>query len=320
MDTQRSHPRRLSDPDLRALLRSHGDSVDAYDIVRDKAAALLARFEDFEDDSPTPLDRIMALASVAGLPVQAAQGNMSAKGRAAIFISVGKDGRGSIVYDATLPASRILFSIAHEIVHSFIPSSTAGVRFRSMHSPTSKQSRELEMLCEFGAALLIMPEGAFMAAVARHGFGLANVDQIRRQFGSSFEATTYRVAQTARFAAAAAKLKYRLSKQQQQVGPSSGFLFPLPDREAVKPKYRCQSFHRSGGFPGRIPFNKSFPENSCVYEAASAGEIQSAVELIPVPGQRPVRARIEAVRAPYQPDDADTDHPDVLVLMRVVSG
>jgi Zn-dependent peptidase ImmA (M78 family) len=244
---------------------------------------------------------------------------MSAKGRAAMFVPVANGEKSYIVYDSTLPTSRVLFSIAHEIIHSFVPTSNAGVRFRSRYSSGSREGRELEMLCEFGAALLIMPDVAFVAAVERHGFGLNHVGQVRIQFGSSYEATTYRMAQTVSFPAAAVKLRYRLSKQQQQAGPSSGLLFPMPEADTVCPKYRCQSFHRSLRFPGRIPFNKSFPEDSCVYEAAKGVGILSGVEVVPVVGERPVRALVEAVRAPFQPDDADPDHPDVLVLMRVVS-
>ena len=308
-----------TDPDIRALLRSHGDALDAFQIIRKEADDLLRRFAQFEDDSPTPLERIKAVASVKGLDVRAAEGEMSSRRRVAMFVPARDGASAYIVYDPSLPTSRIVFSIAHEIVHSFVPSSTSGVRFRSAYSPASKPIRQLEMLCEFGAALLVMPEDAFKAAAQRHGFGLEFVNQIRRQFGTSFEATTYRLAQTARFGAAAVKLQFRLSRAQMQTAPASGYLFPYPDKATVTPKYRCQSFHKSDGFHGLIPYNKSFPEDSCVYKVSTGEtEVQKAVEIIPVVGGRRVRASVEAIRAPYQPPKADPDRPDVLVLVRVL--
>ena len=308
----------VTDPDIRALLQAHGDSLDAFQIIREKATALLKKFGCFEDDSPTPLDRIKAIASVAGLDVRAAAGEMS-KGRVAMFVPSGDGTKGYIVYDPSLPPTRVVYSIGHEIVHSFVPSSTSGARFRSTYSPSSKPMRQLELLCEFGAALLTMPDEPFKTAVQRNGFGLESVNAIRRQFGTSFEATTYRMAQTAGFGAAAVKLQYRLSKAQLQTAPSSGSLFPYPDKETVKPKYRCQSFHKSDRFPGLIPFNKSFAEDSCVYQIATGTTaVLRASEIVPVVGGRRVRASVEAICAPYQPPDADPDRPDVLVLIQLL--
>ena len=108
---------------------------------------------------------------------------MSAKVRAAMFIPPGPGGRqGQIVYDPILPMGRVIYSIGHEIVHSFFPNSRAGVQFRSMHSTMSKRGRQLEMLCEYGASLLVMPDREFLEAVERHGFGLDKVELIRKPF------------------------------------------------------------------------------------------------------------------------------------------
>jgi Zn-dependent peptidase ImmA (M78 family) len=300
-----------NDPDVEALLAAH-PGLDAYAIIRRRAGELLARFEEFEDDSPTPLERVKALASVQGLPVREAAEAMP-NGRVAMFVPSGRS--GYIVYDPNLPAGRVLFSIAHEIVHSFVPATRSGVRFRSTYSPASRPGRQLEMLCEFGAALLVMPDAAFAASLLRHGFGLASVDAVRRQFGTSFEATTYRMAQVAPFPAAAVKLHHRLSKAQLQQPPASGHLFPRPSPDIARPKYRCQSFHPSPSFPGRIPFNKSFNEESCVYGVSLPGPIVSAVEAVPTAG-RAFRCRVEAMAAPYQRPEAGADRPDVLVLVR----
>lgn len=306
-----------TDPDIRALVAEHG-GIDAFEIIRAKADALLQRFDEFDNDCLDPVTRIKALASVNGLDVRQATNKMP-EGRVAMFVPSGNNGAGYVVYDSTLPSSRVVFSIAHEIVHSFIPGTDSGVRFRSTYTQSSRPVRQLEMLCEFGASLLTMPDAPFSEAVRRAGFGLAFVDIVRRQFGTSFEATTYRMAQVSA-GAAAAKLFHRLSKEQMNRPPSSGYLFPMPEVDSVVPKYRCQSFHHSPMFPGKIPFNKSFAPDSVVYRVASAGGgTDSAVERIPVVGISPVHATVEAIRAPYQRPDTDPHHPDMLVLMRIIA-
>src|SRR5689334_8931204 len=131
----------IVDPDVRSVL-SHGDGVDAaYDLVRRRVEELLERFNEFESHCAAPLDRMKALSSLAGFPMQATS-TMPSKNRAAMFVPMSANGRGYIVYDASLPVGRVIFSIGHEIVHSFFPNSSAGVRFRSAVAPSSKPGRE----------------------------------------------------------------------------------------------------------------------------------------------------------------------------------
>jgi len=108
-----------------------------------------------------------------------------------------------------MPIGRIVFSIGHEITHSFFPASNTGARFRSLSREGSKGARELEMLCHAGASELVMPLPEFRSAVERHGFGFNSVDLIREQFETSFEACVYRMAQTASFRAAAGLFQFR---------------------------------------------------------------------------------------------------------------
>jgi Zn-dependent peptidase ImmA (M78 family) len=310
--------KRSGDPDVAAL--SHEEGGDPYAAVRRKAEALLAQLDDFASDSVTPLERIKSLASLAGFAVRpAADGMLGTKGRAAMFIppkAIG--GHGQIVYDARLSTGRMIYSIGHEIVHSFFPNSNAGVQFRSIHAGNSKPGRQLEMLCEYGASLLVMPEHEFVEAADRHGFGLAHVESIRLPFGTSFEATTYRLAEIAAFPAAAVKFKFRLAKKDFNTKPASGQLFPMPDLTRVQPKYRCQTSRRSPSFRGLIPYNKSVPETSAVYSAGANLGIHRAVETLTFSGRTAVRYRVEAMRAPFQPPDSDPNHPDVLALFWIV--
>ena len=66
-----------------------------------------------------------------------------------------------ILYNPNRPKARIVFSLAHEIVHTFFPHSATGARFRSISNPDSREANELERLCALGAAELVMPMDEF---------------------------------------------------------------------------------------------------------------------------------------------------------------
>ena len=59
-----------------------------------------------------------------------------------------------------------------------------------------------------------------------------------------------------------------------------------------------------------IRWNKSFPVESVVYSAATSGDVQIGFEALP--NQATGKGRLEAVRAPYQRDEADPVFGDVL--------
>lgn len=306
------------DPDVAALVRADGS--DPYKAVRRKVEDLLNQLDDYGTDTATPLERITFIASLVGFSVKPAAGQMSAKGRAAMFIPPQPGSKqGQIIYDSTLPMGRVIYSIGHEIAHSFFPNSHAGVQFRSTQAATSRRGRQLEMLCEYAASLLVMPDREFRAAVGRHGLGLDKVELIRAPFWTSFEATVYRMADSAGVAVAAVKFQYRLAKKDLDTRPSSGSLFPVPDPAVVHPKYRVQSTRRSPSFPTLIPYNKSVPESSCVYQAAAHKGIHRGMESITFSGRSPVTYRIEAMQAPFQPAAASSEHPDILALFTPVS-
>ena len=174
---------------------------------------------------------------------------------AVIVHTGGSKHRGVIFYNSNRPLSRIVFSIAHEISHSFFPTSHTGARFRALSAGSSKESLELEMLCHFGASELTMPREPFLQSVDRIGFAINHVDKIREEFGTSFEACLYRLAATARFPAAAGLAKFRLRLgEQDAVKRLQRMLFKKEFDELDMPqkKYRRQSFHPSDEFPSGL--------------------------------------------------------------------
>ena len=68
-------------------------------------------------------------------------------------------GKVQVEYNPTRPQQRIRFSIAHEIAHTFFPNCSERVRYRG-GGQTEANEWELEMLCNIGAAELLMPIGS----------------------------------------------------------------------------------------------------------------------------------------------------------------
>lgn len=218
---------------------------------------------------------------------------------------------------ASRPASRVAFSIAHEISHAFFPNSVTGARFRSICQSNSKKANELERLCDLGASELLMPLDEFQRA-ANGDYGLSHVERLSGLFGSSYEATVFRLATANPGIAIAGLLRYRLTlgEERRAAVTTQGVLFAgrTDEFETAHPRYRRQSVYVSDSYGEglTIRWNKSFDERSCVYQAGRNGGIHSGLE--PLPNGSSAMGHLEAARAPYQREEADREFADVLFI------
>jgi Zn-dependent peptidase ImmA (M78 family) len=231
-------------------------------------------------------------------------------------------GGRSIIYNPAVPRSRLAFSIAHEIIHTFFPNSINGARFRNICASESREANELERLCDLGASELLMPLNEFQKAAGTTGYSLSAISDLMEIFGSSFEATVFRLASAHPGIAVAGLLRYRLrvGEQRQRRATAQTLLFsstPGGDGEEVQPKYRRQSVHLSEACTEAhmIRWNKSFAVESVVYSAATNSDVQIGLESLP--NQLTRKGRLEAVRAPFQRDEADPVFGDVLFFWTV---
>jgi hypothetical protein len=162
-----------------------------------------------------------------------------------------------------------------------------------------------------------MPSEEFRETLADN-FGLHIVPDLCERFGSSFEATVYRLATAYEGLAVAGLLRYRLRKEEERAlrGGLQQNLFQAASCDPIRfsPKYRRQSLHLSMqcGKEHMIPWNKSFESESCVFLAQVSGEVQYGQEVLP--NRAGILGNIEAVRAPYQRPDSDPEYGDVLFV------
>jgi hypothetical protein len=310
--------RSYSDPDVLSLIQGHGGQVDPRAEIIGRARELNARLRTWGGVSD-PRERLAILASFAGIIVKPMVniGGMPLQRREALIYR-DHDGQRFAYYDPTFPDGRVNFSIAHEIVHTFFPNSRNGARFRNLHSEDSREANELERLCDLGASELLMPLEEFLDSTQGE-MGLHLIPGLSTKFGSSFEATVFRLATACDGRAVAGLLQYRLRKDEERslARRDQQFLFEADPRrlkEEPVPRYRRQAFHSSAkcGPEFTIPWNKSFDTDSCVYRIPSEGDFASGVEVLPA--KSPRHGILEACPAPYQRATASRERPDLLFL------
>lgn len=101
--------------------------------------------------------------------------------------------RGRIEYNPNRPRTRIRFSVAHELAHTFFDDCWQTVRNRESRSSYGPHEWELEMLCNIAAAELLMPIASF-PELRNETLELDRLMSLRQRFQVSSEALLNRVA------------------------------------------------------------------------------------------------------------------------------
>ncbi len=208
MSPQRSSTQAFIDQ----LVQTTG-SATPEDAIRKSAKQLVAQYVALFDQLDIPID-VAALASLRDiresndLPVLSEDAELAPDGRGGVEMRVNPD----------RPETRKRFSIAHEISHTFFPEyqvkewCRTDARYRDRSDP----SQYLEMLCDIGAAELLLPEPWFSddAALIQCAGDLSN---LALKYHASREATLRRYAELSTQCIAAVFLVWKLKPSQEGV-------------------------------------------------------------------------------------------------------
>ena len=97
-----------------------------------------------------------------------------------------------IEFNPNRPHGRIRYSVAHELAHTLFPDCAEAVRNRAPSVELRDDTWQLELLCNIGAAELLMPTG--YTDLENEGIDIDNLLRLRSEFDVSTEAILLRMA------------------------------------------------------------------------------------------------------------------------------
>lgn len=152
-----------------------------------------------------------------------------------------RHGKLEIEFNPNRPKSRINYSIAHEIAHTFFPDCKEAVRNRHLHQETQGDEWQLETLCNIAAAEMLIP-ASDVPSLEDPKISIEALVDMRARFGVSMEALLLRLVRTARrptyiFAAsrinpdkAVYKIDYAVSSNRLLSRLNSGVVLPTDSK------------------------------------------------------------------------------------------
>lgn len=106
------------------------------------------------------------------------------------------NGTLQLEFNPLRPRGRLKFSIAHEIAHTLFRDCADEVRCRGGHASDVPDNWQLEVLCNIGAAELLMPLGSF-SHLAGEALSIQSVLELRKRFDVSVESCLIRLVKLA---------------------------------------------------------------------------------------------------------------------------
>lgn len=200
-------------------------------------------------------------------------------------------------YNPMRPRGRLRFSIAHEVAHSLFADCSEEVRHRNGDTASRRDNWQLEVLCNIGAAELLMPLGSF-PQLADSVPTIRQVAEIRKTFDVSVEACLIRSIKLA-------------------TSPSAAFCASFHPEDNA---YRVDYVIPAPGWSCPIRPGQSFANEGVVSEASAIGftsigdeELQGnsyrieCMGLAPYPGS--LVPRVVGILRPNQ--DTEFNHPSL---------
>lgn len=267
-------PRGTSLAVIERFVRETG-AGDAVAAIRQRAAHVIDAFVAvFGEPKAMPLD-LVALASFLGIALQEGMPSFSSDAELV------PDGSGGVAMrvNPDRPETRQRFSIGHEITHTFFPDHASHVwpradaRYRTLDNPDDY----LEMLCDVGAAELVLPRRWFVkdAAAVQTGEDLL---LLANKYGASRHATLRRFVELHSDPLVAVFFSWKLKPTQSRtVGrPDQRNLFGISPEDEVRGAIRLRvdyaipskSFTTAGHY---LPRDKSVSGNGPLHQAAVSG-------------------------------------------------
>lgn len=161
------------------------------------------------------------------------------------------DERFVIEFNPNRPFGRIRYSICHEIAHTFFQDCRERIRHRGVSHDAGPNGWELELLCNLGAAELLMPIGSLRDLQAELDISIDRVLQLRSRFDVSTEALLLRLVELTSFPVAVFAASVRS-------GTAEG-------------NYRVDYVECSRAWDEQLEINRSISKSSALHRCSAIG-------------------------------------------------
>jgi Predicted Zn peptidase len=189
---------------------------------------------------------------------------------------------------------RLNFTLCHEISHTLFPDCAQMIRFRNTNRAKFDPEREVEFLCDIGAAEMLLPSPFFENDFKLEGISLRSVNKLSDQYNASREAIIRRIPSTNLEPCAVVYLGLGFNKEELKSFNNPDLPFDNAELAKPQPKIRIRKVHASESFRTFLPRNKSVPNNSKLYDLLTGEEYISTTEAWDISGFG--KRHIEAVR------------------------
>lgn len=246
-------------------VRRFAGDLDPIEAMESKAREVALMAMDLGWSGP-PFDPVR-LAELLGIDVEARDDVKDAR-----LVPQGQ--RYKIQFNPSRPRGRIHFSIAHEISHTYFPDASHRIQHRQGPSALH-DDWQVEMLCNIGAAELLMPVGSFQE-LSGSAPSIESLLDMRKELQVSAEALFIRYA--------------KLSKVRCAAFSASGLQARGSDR------YRLDYVIGSPSWSSPIETGELLPEEAAVHECVALGFTAKGSIKTPT-----TKLRVEAVGLPPYP-------------------
>lgn len=273
-----------------ALLAHHAPAKDPVALIRRLARELVSKAKAVRWGGP-PFQP-GELASFLDIQVEPAEADIRADAR--LFPAA--DGRLHLEYNSANSPQRIRFSICHEIIHTFFPDCYETVQHRDPERDFDPIHAEFEMLCNIGAAELLMPWEDFGTRLSDRWVDIPLIQSLREGFDVSIEACLIRIADLSHRPCAVVFFEGAYTKKERQLGAGTVMELDLGIAKST-PKLRVQYYRPSSTWTTRIPKGKAIPiADSAVHRCVGLNGFVETRELWEFLGSR---VRVVATELPF---------------------
>lgn len=246
------------------------DEQDPIEAITQRARSLILEF--IESGASVPVDPV-ALAGHLNITVIPRENVNDARTLPT------SSGRFVIEYNPNRSQGRVRYSICHEIIHTVFPDCSEKIRNRATHEEMEADEWQLEMLCNIGAAELLMPIGTF-SELKDKSLSVEDIKRLQNEHKVSTEALLLRIA--------------RLTTMQCGIFSAS--------RKGNTLIYKIDYAIPSQSWPMYIPNGLTLPKNSVVANCTAIWYTDSGEEQWPTLGD----LSVECIGIPPYPNQIHT--------------